>query len=144
MILPVFEEVRIASFTSIEMYSLLILIFIQGATQVTAYVPRGVWYEFYSKKSINSNGNNFTFSAPLDTIPLLVRGGSILPAQTPATTTAESRKNLFELLIAPDEKGYAIGELFIDDGDSPSLSSFIYPTICVQSMIHNNNNNNNN
>lgn len=57
-------------------------------------------------------------SAPIDKIPLLLRGGSILPAQKPSTTTTESRKNYFELLVALDEADHATGELYWDDGDS--------------------------
>lgn len=54
----------------------------------------------------------------MDRIPLLIRGGSILPAQKPDATTTESRKNKFELLVALDEGGNATGELYWDDGDS--------------------------
>ncbi|XP_043284600.1 lysosomal alpha-glucosidase-like isoform X2 [Venturia canescens] len=90
----------------------------EGATRVTAYVPKGTWYDFYEKKRILSRGENYTLEAPLDTIPLLVRGGYILPAQTPSKTTTESRENPFELLIASDDLGLAEGELYWDDGDS--------------------------
>lgn len=70
---------------------------------------------------ISSQGQNYTFHAPVDTIPIFIRGGFILPAQVPGKTTTESRKNNFELLIALDENGQAAGELFWDDGDSIGL-----------------------
>lgn len=57
-------------------------------------------------------------NAPLDTIPLMIRGGSILPVQKPADTTTSSRKNNFELLITLDHVKKAKGELYWDDGDS--------------------------
>ncbi|CAL7936245.1 unnamed protein product [Xylocopa violacea] len=85
---------------------------------VTAYLPRQLWYNFYTKKSFFALGKNYTLNAPLDTIPLMIRGGSILPTQKPAATTTSSRKNSLELLIALDHTKKASGELYWDDGDS--------------------------
>ncbi|XP_057328006.1 lysosomal alpha-glucosidase-like [Microplitis mediator] len=90
----------------------------EAKEEVDPYLPKGIWYDFYSKSMITSKGQNFTFHAPVNTIPIFIRGGSILPAQVPGKTTTESRKNNFELLIALDENGQAAGELFWDDGDS--------------------------
>lgn len=97
---------------------LIIPVLKENEVTVDAYIPRGVWYDYYSKIPISSTGENVTFSAPLDRIPLLIRGGSILPAQTPNVTTALSRKNKFELLVALDENEFASGELYWDDGES--------------------------
>ncbi|PIO61256.1 hypothetical protein TELCIR_17229, partial [Teladorsagia circumcincta] len=62
------------------------------------------------------------FPAPWTSlIPVFVRGGSILPRQAPNTTTAASRQNPFELLIAPHRQrgqNLAEGFLFWDDGES--------------------------
>jgi len=54
---------------------------------VYVYLPKDIWYDFYNKTAILSNGNHFVITAPADTIPLLVRGGYILPTQMPALTT---------------------------------------------------------
>ncbi|XP_030743202.2 maltase-glucoamylase, intestinal-like [Echinops telfairi] len=56
--------------------------------------------------------------APLDVIPLFIRGGFILPIQAPARTTEKSHLNPFGLIISLDKKGEAQGSLFWDDGDS--------------------------
>ncbi|KAJ8974175.1 hypothetical protein NQ317_004852 [Molorchus minor] len=85
---------------------------------ITAYLPAGIWYDFYSKTGIRSGGSNFTIAAPLDTIPLLIRGGYVIPQQTPKQTTTESRKGKIKLLAASDENGLASGQLYWDDGDS--------------------------
>lgn len=87
---------------------------------VNPYLPRGLWYDFYTKTLIDSKGERFNFSAPLDTIPVLIRGGYIIPMQAPELTTTQSRKNKLELMVAPDETGQAQGQLFWDDGDSLS------------------------
>ncbi|XP_014481924.1 PREDICTED: lysosomal alpha-glucosidase-like [Dinoponera quadriceps] len=90
----------------------------EDADNITVYIPRGLWYDYYTLASFFSIGKHFTLPVLLTEIPLLIRGGSILPAQKPAATTTESRKNDFELLVALNEAGYAEGELYWDDGDS--------------------------
>ncbi|XP_014207226.1 lysosomal alpha-glucosidase-like isoform X2 [Copidosoma floridanum] len=90
----------------------------ENKTDVDAYMPRGVWYSLYSGDSSFSIGKNYTFDAPLDTIPLFVRGGCILPVQEPSLTTTLSRQKPFSLLVALDERENAKGELYWDDGDS--------------------------
>ncbi|XP_012274416.1 lysosomal alpha-glucosidase [Orussus abietinus] len=90
----------------------------EGALAVRAYLPRGIWYDFHTKMSQPSIGEYFTIGAPVDTIPLFIRGGSILPAQEPGLTTTASRRNKFQLIVALDESGMAKGELYWDDGDS--------------------------
>lgn len=76
---------------------------------------------------MESKGDRFNLSAPIDTIPLLIRGGYIIPQQAPESTTTKSRKNKLELLVAQDDAGHAQGELYWDDGDS--LSNLHFKTI---------------
>jgi lysosomal alpha-glucosidase len=64
-------------------------IFAQGKTDVSAYLPDALWYDIYTLASVAGGGTRHTLSAPSDTIPLLIRGGSIIPTQTPNTTTTE-------------------------------------------------------
>lgn len=71
---------------------------------------------------MHASGKSYTLNAPLDTIPLMIRGGSIIPAQEPSNTTVNSRKNSFELLIALDYAKRAKGELYWDDGDSLGIA----------------------
>ncbi|XP_011882286.1 PREDICTED: lysosomal alpha-glucosidase-like [Vollenhovia emeryi] len=106
--------------------------------EIAVYVPRGLWYDYYTLKSFFSIGKHFTLPAPIDTIPLLIRGGSILPAQKPGVTTTESRKNDFELVVALDEAGNANGELYWDDGDS--LDSIKNKKFLWQSFVANQSN----
>ena len=85
---------------------------------VELYVPRARWYDFYSRRLVSAYGGQWLrLAAPLDTIPLLVRGGHVLPMQQPAQTTTESRLNPFHLLVALDETFQARGELYWDAGD---------------------------
>lgn len=93
---------------------------------MTPYVPTGVWYDYYTRESFESKGKRMNISAPLDTIPLLIRGGSIIPQQGFNMTTTAARKNKVELLVAPDRAGDAFGKLYWDDGDTLSKSFFFF------------------
>ena len=49
-----------------------------GAEERRVYLPRGVWYEFGSGKLIDG-ARELTAAAPLDTLPIYVRAGKVLP-----------------------------------------------------------------
>jgi alpha-glucosidase (family GH31 glycosyl hydrolase) len=56
--------------------------------------------------------------APLDHIPLHIRGGSIITTQVPAMNTELSRQNPFGLIIAPNVGNTNITfSLYCDDGE---------------------------
>ncbi|CAF3736759.1 unnamed protein product [Rotaria sordida] len=90
----------------------------EDARQVQVYIPSTEWYNYetgdqylYPKQFIN-------ISAPLDTIPILLRSGSIIPTQEYANNTKYSRENPFGLIIILNKTGDAEGDLFYDDGES--------------------------
>ena len=56
--------------------------------------------------------------APLDLIPLHLRGGHILPLQRPAVNTKLSRTNPLELLAGLDDDISARGSIFLDNGET--------------------------
>lgn len=89
----------------------------EGKRSVNAYFPRDTWYNYYDGSLVKKVGFQ-TLSAPLNFVNIHLRGGHIIPTQTPANNTHFSRKNNFGLIIALDEFGSANGELFYDDGDS--------------------------
>uniref|UniRef100_A0A8C2FQJ7 Lysosomal alpha-glucosidase n=1 Tax=Cyprinus carpio TaxID=7962 RepID=A0A8C2FQJ7_CYPCA len=95
----------------------------EGALEVTAYLPPGTWYSLHNVippliLSYYSKGQYILFPAPLDTINVHVREGSIIPQQVPALTTTASRRNPFTLIVALSVGNWAKGELFWDDGES--------------------------
>ncbi|KAJ1363754.1 hypothetical protein KIN20_023685 [Parelaphostrongylus tenuis] len=96
----------------------------QGADSVNVYLPEDDWYSLFDYNYGQSipHGHQ-SFPAPWTSlIPVFVRGGSILPRQTPNITTDYTRQNAFELLIAPGisyrARDSADGVLFWDDGES--------------------------
>ncbi|XP_044754385.1 lysosomal alpha-glucosidase-like [Coccinella septempunctata] len=92
-------------------------------SSISVYLPKGRWYNFYDRKPLNSKGEYFEIAVDRETIPLFIRGGSIIPMQTPANTTEEVRKSDIKLLVALDEDGKASGNLYWDDGVSVDVGS---------------------
>ncbi|XP_034556178.1 maltase-glucoamylase, intestinal [Notolabrus celidotus] len=90
----------------------------QGVDTVRAYIPDAVWYDYESMQRVTSRKKWVDMNLPADKLGLHIRGGAILPTQTPDVTTTYSRRNPMGLIVALDDKDQAAGELFWDDGDS--------------------------
>ncbi len=59
-----------------------------------------------------------TVAAPIDVIPLFVRGGTIFPTHASAGLNSDqTRMTGWHLLVALDKHQTAEGKLFIDDGE---------------------------
>ena len=64
----------------------------QGATSRSVYLPAGTdWYNFWTNERLRG-GQTIVASAPIETIPLFVRAGSILPLGEPVESTNEQQK----------------------------------------------------
>uniref|UniRef100_A0A0M3HI55 Phosphopyruvate hydratase n=1 Tax=Ascaris lumbricoides TaxID=6252 RepID=A0A0M3HI55_ASCLU len=77
------------------------LFFEKGAETVHAYLPTSAtWYSLrdgdYGETVFSGNMS----AKKTEMIPVLARGGVIIPRQPPNTTTTASRRNPFDLLIA--------------------------------------------
>ena len=61
----------------------------QGSTSRAVYLPKGAdWYDFWTGRRY-PGGRTITAAAPIETLPLFVRAGSILPMGAPVHSTAE-------------------------------------------------------
>ena len=61
----------------------------QGATTRSVYLPAGSdWYNFWTNELVHG-GQRLTVPAPIETIPVFVRAGSILPLGAPVESTNE-------------------------------------------------------
>ncbi|XP_076839543.1 lysosomal alpha-glucosidase [Brachyhypopomus gauderio] len=89
-----------------------------GVDYVVGYLPKGVWYDFYTGESLVSKGEQIKFHAPLDKISLHLREGTITPTQRPNTTLWVSSGQPLHLIACLSEEGLAEGDLFWDDGSS--------------------------
>ncbi|CAH1773121.1 unnamed protein product [Owenia fusiformis] len=116
----------------------------QGKTDVSGYLPNSRWFDYYTGKEEDNVGRYVTFAAPLDHIPVHIRGGYIIPTQLPANNTHFSRLNPMGAIVAPDSKNEANGKLFWDDGttidtvdnDKYYLASFLYSSNSFEMNIN--------
>lgn len=92
----------------------------EGSTSVDIYLPKDIFYDWYTHKRIRSSGGTYTLDDyDVTSIPLLIRSGVIIPLRSSsANTTAELREKTFELLVPLNSEGKAQGQLYIDDGVS--------------------------
>lgn len=95
----------------------------ENSTSVTIYVPNTTFYDFFTLDQVNGTGAEITLdNVDYDTMPLHIRGGSILALRTgEAMTVNENRKLPFHLVIAPNATNQAEGYLRIDDGISEDV-----------------------
>lgn len=92
----------------------------ENSTSVDAYFPNDIFYDWYTGAPVRGKGENITLTdIDITSIPLHIRGGSIIPVRSSsANTTTELRKKGFDIIIAPGLDGTATGSLYLDDGDS--------------------------
>jgi len=85
----------------------------QGATSRKVYLPAGAdWYNYWTKEWIHG-GQEIRVKAPIDTLPLFVRAGSIIPLGEAIESTNETQK-IAKILIYTGAEGDTT--LYQDDG----------------------------
>jgi alpha-glucosidase len=87
----------------------------EGATAWPVYLPRGAWFDFWTGER-HQGPAGVMLEAPLDRLPLLVRGGAILPLGPVVQHTGERPLDEVTLVIYPE--GASRFELYEDDGRS--------------------------
>ena len=89
----------------------------QGATHRSVYLPAGCdWYNYWTNERIKG-GQTIDAHAPIDTIPLFVRAGSIIPLGT-AVLSAQQKQEIASVRVYPGAD--ASFTLFSDDGNTYS------------------------
>ena len=82
-----------------------------------------VYYDYFNHNVYRgaAKGKTITIPAELHQIPLLIRGGSIVPTrERPRRSSPLMKSDPFTLRIALDKGNAARGELYLDDGESYS------------------------
>lgn len=104
----------------------------ENATAVDIYLPKDIFYDWNdSFAPVHGNASNVTLSdVNFTTIPLHIRGGTILPLRVEsANTTTELRKKGFNVVVATGLDGTAQGNLYLDEGtllDQPAVSDIVF------------------
>ncbi len=87
----------------------------QGATQRKVYLPAGCdWYNYWTNERMKG-GQTITAEAPIDTLPLFVRAGSIVPLGA-AIESTQQQQAIASVRVYPGAD--ANFTLFSDDGTS--------------------------
>jgi YD repeat-containing protein len=85
----------------------------QGETSRMVYLPAGAnWYNYWTNQRVRG-GQTIKVEAPIDTLPLFVREGSIVPLGEPVLSTAETQK-IAHVRVYPGADGNFT--LYDDDG----------------------------
>lgn len=89
----------------------------KGAITRTVYLPEGTWFNYWTGAQYKGSGY-INVVAPLDTIPLFVKAGGIIPMQPEMLYSGEKPVDVITLDIFP--YGSSAYELYEDDGLSLS------------------------
>ena len=101
----------------------------EGVTTIPVYLPAGNWYNFWTgKDTVMAAGAQITARAPLDTMPIFVRAGSILP-MGPDITYADTIANPIELRVYTGADGKFT--IYEDEGDNYNYEKGTYATIPI-------------
>ena len=86
-----------------------------GQTSRLVYLPKGIWFDFWTGTPC-LGGRMISANAPLDTVPLFIRGGSIIPMGPEMNYVGEKPIDPIRFEIYPDADGRAATSLYEDDG----------------------------
>ena len=91
------------------------------------YLPKGAkWYDFWTGKQYNG-GQNVTLTTTLETVPMFVRAGSIVPLGPEMQYVGEKTWDNLEMRLYPGANGQFT--LYEDEGDGYNYEKGVYSTI---------------
>jgi alpha-glucosidase/alpha-D-xyloside xylohydrolase len=90
-------------------------VFEKGAVSRTLYLPRGTWYDFWTAEK-HEGGREITRKVNLDTLPLYVRAGVVLPMGPLKQYVSEVSQSPVTLVVSPGANARSF--LYEDDGVS--------------------------
>jgi alpha-D-xyloside xylohydrolase len=100
-----------------------------GVDRRRVYLPNANWVNFWTGES-QSGGKFLLAAAPLETLPLFVRSGSIVPMGPAMEYTGQTAEDPIELRIYPGAD--ADFTLFEDDGITYDYEKGAYATIPIR------------
>jgi len=92
----------------------------EGQTQVTAYFPDAIFYDFETYELVSDKAQDVTVDAPLTEMPMFIRGGYALVMQDASTALCMNDliSQPLNLVFALDSNGEASYSYYFDDGIS--------------------------
>jgi alpha-glucosidase len=87
----------------------------QGADHRRVYLPRGTWYDYWTDRRY-TGPRSLTVEAPLERIPLFVRGGAIIPTQQVVEYVDEAPIDPLTFEVYPGDASASDRQYYEDDG----------------------------
>src|SRR5712671_1012081 len=94
-------------------------------TSRLVFLPKGIWYDYWTNKKYEG-GSMMRVDAPLETVPMFVRGGAIVPLGPEMNYVGEKPVDPSTVASYPDDRGAASTTLYEDDGLSPAYKDGAY------------------
>lgn len=91
-----------------------------GQSERTIYLPQGDWFDFWSGERLSGN-QQINRAVPLETIPVFVRDGAILPLAQPTLHTDDAASRALDVRVYGDGRHSAT--LWNDDGSRDGLAA---------------------
>lgn len=95
----------------------------KGERKREVYLPAGEWFDFWTGERL-SGGRTIAAKAPLERMPVYVRGGAIIPMQGAARCTDEMKMDPLILKVYPS--GKSTFTLYEDDGLSNDYEKGVF------------------
>ena len=88
----------------------------EEAGERDVYLPDGEWVDFWTDERY-PGGQYVTVDAPLETMPMFVRSGSVVPRREPTETVAAGTPEALTFHGVLDDAGEASGRFYDEDAD---------------------------
>ncbi|THU31199.1 DUF4968 domain-containing protein [Niastella caeni] len=106
----------------------------KGAQTRTVYLPQGDWFNYWTGKPV-AGGRYWNVVTPLDSLPLFVKAGSIIPIQPVMNYVGEKPVDAITLDIYPGATTEF--ELYEDDGKSLAYQEGEFTTTKISCQLNN-------
>lgn len=97
------------------------------------YFPRGTWVDFWTG-DVYSGNTKIQYSAPLETIPLFVKSGAIIPMYPAMNYVGERPFDEITFMIYPAKRKTSY-VLYEDDGETNQYLEGVYATLRVECEV---------
>jgi alpha-glucosidase (family GH31 glycosyl hydrolase) len=101
----------------------------------TVSLPEGTWIHYWTDAAVEGGGT-VTVEAPLDQIPLFVKGGAILPMRPVASHVGAQPRDTLDLAVYPDSGRTGTFTLYEDDGSTLDYRDGAYATTRLTQRLH--------
>ncbi|MFO8099942.1 MAG: glycoside hydrolase family 31 protein [Salinibacter sp.] len=98
-------------------------------------LPEGTWVNYWTDEAIEG-GRTVTVDAPLDQIPLFVRGGALVPMRPVAPHVGAQPQDTLALAVYPDAERSTSVSLYEDDGTTLAYQEGAYAQTELSQQLH--------